>query len=63
METDKTRTITFDEVSAAGDAQQVIVATHGDSIMATRVTAGVRTSQWLGQMSDATLQRLSQDRR
>ncbi|KAH7370316.1 hypothetical protein BKA65DRAFT_488159 [Rhexocercosporidium sp. MPI-PUGE-AT-0058] len=37
----------------------VLVSTIGDLISARRVTAGVRSRQWLGQMSDETLQQLS----
>jgi hypothetical protein len=49
--------------SASVDAQQVIVATRGGLISAIKVTAGVRASQWPGQMADASLQQLSQNRR
>ena len=52
----------FEDVSAAQDAQQVTVATLGDLISARRVTAAARSTQWLGQMSDATVQQLSRDR-
>lgn len=59
---DEVRTNIFEDVSAAQDAHQLIVATLGDLISAKRVTAGVRSTQWLGQMADATLQQLSRDR-
>ncbi|KAI9710011.1 MAG: hypothetical protein M1828_002340 [Chrysothrix sp. TS-e1954] len=49
-------------ISATHDAHQVIVATLGDLITARRITAGARSTQWLGQMSDASLQQLSKDR-
>ncbi|KAH6670193.1 hypothetical protein B0J14DRAFT_672038 [Halenospora varia] len=52
------RTNVFKDVSAAQDAHQVIVS-PGNLISATRVTAGIEGRQWLGQMSDGTLQRLS----
>ena len=39
----------------------MIVATLGDLIAVKRVTAGARSTQWLGQMSDASLQQLSRD--
>lgn len=39
----------------------MIVATFGDLILARRVTAGVRSRQWVGQMSDDSLQQLSRD--
>jgi hypothetical protein len=56
------RTNVFEDVSAARDAQQLIVATLGDLISAKRVAADISSSQWLGQMSDATVQQLSRDR-
>jgi TolA-binding protein len=59
---DKVRTNAFEDVSAAQDAHQVIVSTLGDLISAKRVTAGVGATQWLGQMSDATLQQLARGR-
>jgi hypothetical protein len=59
---DKVQTNVFEDVSSAQEAHQVIVSTLGDLISATRVSAGVRATQWLGQMSDATLQQLSRDR-
>jgi hypothetical protein len=40
----------------------MVVARLGDLISARLVTAGVRSTQWLGQMSDASLQQLSRDR-
>ena len=60
---DKAQRNYFQDISVAVDGQQVIVATHGGLISATTVTAGVRASQWLGQMADASLQQVSQDRR
>jgi hypothetical protein len=53
------RTNVFEDVSAAEDADQIIVSTFGDLISAKRVTAGVGATQWLGQMSDAALQDLA----
>lgn len=58
---DKVRTNVFEDVSSAQEAHQVIVATLGDLISARRVNAGVRAKQWLGQMSDDSLQQLSRD--
>ena len=58
---DQVRTNIFEDVSAADDAQQVITSL-GDLITARRVTVGNRSTQWLGQMSDPTLQQLSRDR-
>jgi hypothetical protein len=40
----------------------VIVSTRGDPISAKRISVGVRTSKWLGHMSDQSLQTLSQNR-
>jgi len=48
----------MEDVSIAEDGQQVIVSTIGDLISAKRVTAGNRSIQLLGQMSDASLQQL-----
>ena len=57
-----TRTTVFEEVSVGEDSHQIIVASLGDLIWAKRVTAGNRVDQWLGQMSDATIQELSRVR-
>ena len=51
----------FGDVVLADDSHQIIVATLGDLISAKNVTAGARSTQWLGQMSDTSLQQLSQD--
>ena len=51
----------FEDVSMADDGHQVIVSTLGDLIVARRVTAGARSMQLMGQMSDASLQQLSQN--
>jgi hypothetical protein len=59
----ESRTNDFGDVSVGKDGHQVIVATLGDLISAKRVTAGDRGAQWLGQMSDGSLQQLSRDRR
>jgi predicted nucleic acid-binding Zn-ribbon protein len=56
------RTNIFGDVSAGEDSHQVIVATLGDLISARQVTAGNRGTQWLGQMSDESLQQLSKAR-
>ena len=56
---EQTRTNTFDDVSADQDAHQVIIATLGDLVSAKNVHAGVRATQWLGQMTDESLQALS----
>lgn len=51
----------FEDVSMADDGHQLIVSTMGDLISARRVTVGSRSIQWLGQMSDTSLQQLSKD--
>ncbi|KAH7379010.1 hypothetical protein BKA64DRAFT_585480 [Cadophora sp. MPI-SDFR-AT-0126] len=48
----------FEDIFTADDGHQVLVSTIGDLISARRVTAGVRSRQWLGQISDKTLQQL-----
>jgi len=53
---------TYDTVSLAEDGHQLVVSTVGDLINARNVTAGARSAQWLGQMSDVSLQQLSRDR-
>lgn len=59
---DQVRTNVFEDVSAAKDAHQLIISTLGDLILAKQVTAGLRADQWLGQVSDTTVQQLSRDR-
>ena len=59
---DTVRTNVFEDVSAAQDAHMVLVSTVGDLISAKRVTADVRATQILGQMSNATLQQLASSR-
>lgn len=56
------RTNVFGDVSAGEEGYQVIVATLGDLISARQVTVGDRGTQWLGQMSDQSLQQLSRSR-
>lgn len=57
----KERTNVFEDVHMLDDAHQVIVATLGDLISSKRISTGARSSQWLGQMSDDSLQQLSRD--
>ncbi|KAF2466033.1 uncharacterized protein BDR25DRAFT_377689 [Lindgomyces ingoldianus] len=59
---DEVRTNVFEGISAADDAHQVIISTFGGLISAKRVSAGVKATQWLGQISDAVLQQLAQSR-
>ena len=60
--TDHARVNEFQDVSAGDDSQQIIVSTIGDLISAQRVTAGARSAQWCGQMSDISIQQISRDR-
>jgi len=53
------RTNIFEDVSMAEDGHQVIVSTIGDLILAKRVSAGARSTQWMGQMSDDSVQQLA----
>lgn len=62
MQANKERTNVFEDISTADDGHQVLVSTIGDLISARRVTAGARSRQWLGQMSDDSLQQLSHNR-
>ena len=50
----------FEDISTADNSHQVLISTIGDLISARRVTAGARSRQWLGQMSDDSLQQMSQ---
>lgn len=56
------RTNVFEDVTMADDGHQIMVSTFGDLICARRIKAGARSTQWLGQMSDESLQQLSQGR-
>jgi Fungal N-terminal domain of STAND proteins len=60
QQADQVRTNVFEDISVAEDAHQTLVSTVGDLITAKRVTAGPCTAQWIGQMSDTSLQQLSQ---
>lgn len=60
---EKTRANEFEDITIADDGHQVIVSTFGELISARRITAGNRSIQWLGQMSDDSLQKLSRDNR
>ena len=56
------RTNIFEAVSMTDDGRQAIVSTIGDLISAKRITAGARSMQLMGQMSDESLQHFSRDR-
>ena len=62
IQANKERINDFEDVSMTDDGQQVVVSTFGDLVSAKRITAGARSFQWLGQMSDESLQQLSRDR-
>ena len=59
-EAEKAQVNVFEDITAAQAADQTIVATLGDLISAKRVTADVGAIQRLGQMSDVSLQHLTQ---
>jgi hypothetical protein len=52
-----------EDITSGDKVSQVIIATLGDVLTARRVTTGLRLEQWLGQMSDETVQILSKERR
>lgn len=56
---EKARINTMEDIAAAEDSRQVLVSTIGDLIAAHRVTAGARSLQCIGQMSDETLQQMA----
>jgi hypothetical protein len=56
------RTNIFEDVSMTDDGRQAIVSTIGDLVSAKRITAGARSMQLMGQMSDESLQHFSRDR-
>lgn len=52
----------FGDISAEDNSQQILVSTVGDLLNAKNVKVGNFSSQWLGSMTDASLQQLSMDR-
>lgn len=58
-EAEKVRVNILEDVTTAEDSRQVLVSTVGDLIAAHRVSAGARSLQCIGQMSDETLQQVS----
>jgi hypothetical protein len=58
----KPRTNVFEGVSAADYADQVFISTNKDLFLVKETTAGIGARQWGGQMSDASIQHLSQSR-
>ena len=63
-QTNEAQRFIFEDLNTAEDAHLVIVstATPGNPITARNITTGNRTSKWLGQMSDESLQTLSQNK-
>ncbi|KAL8646083.1 MAG: hypothetical protein Q9226_007025 [Calogaya cf. arnoldii] len=59
---DHDRTNVVEDISSGHGSYQVVVATLGDLIAARRLITGDKSTQWVGQMSDTTLQQLSRDR-
>ncbi|KAH8688862.1 hypothetical protein BGW36DRAFT_352992 [Talaromyces proteolyticus] len=57
------RTNVYEDVSSADNAHQLVVSTIGDLISAKHIITGSNSIQWLGQMSDDTIQKLSGDSR
>ncbi|GFF97418.1 hypothetical protein IFM47457_11383 [Aspergillus lentulus] len=51
----------FKNIKSADDSHQLVVSTIRDLISAKHITTGARSAQWFGQMSDETLQQLSQN--
>jgi hypothetical protein len=56
---DSARLNVMEDVASAEDSNQVLVSTVGELIAAHRITAGARSNQTIGQMSDETVQHLS----
>ncbi|KAA8646025.1 uncharacterized protein ATNIH1004_007447 [Aspergillus tanneri] len=61
--TGKARTNVFEDVTSSDDSHQLVVSTIGDLISARHIITGARSMQWLGQMSDDTLQQLSRSQK
>jgi len=61
QQTENARSNVFEDVSMADDGYQVMVSTVGDLISAKRITAGARSLQIMGQMSDDSLQNISRN--
>lgn len=55
------RTNVYENVASADNSHQLVVSTIGELISAKHVTTGSNSIQWLGQISDETLQKLSGD--
>jgi uncharacterized protein YggL (DUF469 family) len=55
------RTNIYEDVTSADNSHQLVVSTIGDLISAKHIMTGSNSVQWLGQMSDETIQKLSSD--
>lgn len=55
------RTNVYEDVTSADNSHQLVVSTIGDLISARHIINGSNSIQWLGQMSDDTIQKLSGD--
>jgi hypothetical protein len=51
----------FQAISAAESSHQILVSTSSSPIHVQNITAGPRSSQWMGQISEASLQLLPKD--
>jgi hypothetical protein len=51
----------YHAIAAAENSHQILVSTSGSPIHAQNITAGPRSSQWMGQMSEVSLQLFSKD--
>lgn len=63
-QTDRAQRFVFEDLKTSEDAHVVIVSTSADGypITAKKITTEARASKWLGQMSDQSLQTLSQNK-
>ncbi|RDK41015.1 hypothetical protein M752DRAFT_284518 [Aspergillus phoenicis ATCC 13157] len=57
----RARTNIFEDVTSSDGSHQLVVSTIGDLISAKHIITGSKSAQWLGQMSDTSLQQLSRD--
>ena len=60
-EANRDRQNVYEDIKMAEDGCQMIVSTVGELITAHNITAGPRSTQVLGQLSDDSLQQISQD--
>ena len=60
---EEARTNIFEDVASGDNSHQLVVSTIDDLISAKRIVTGSRSVQWLGHMSDDTIQKLSNNHR